>query len=262
MPRDQRHFLRIGIASALLVSAPFIIAQASEERVLQDPDTTVSVAPERYADAGIRLSAAREDARREAKRIQHAQDTFTSDLKTDPKQRRDYIVSFVHPVSAARLLRAAPVELDVRTFFAWLQADPKSIYIATGIDHAESIGWNPATPDTALRTLQSIYLDHVRSNAEALTRAAEAHASADDETRQRLDAQRQAAVTREDNISSAGVSLYGIRCLCSPAVLDQLEEASLIKIRAMERTEPLLRPIPPYDPVRNLIIATEGRYGR
>lgn len=255
-------FLSVLVGGLALISAPFLLAQALDSPPEFQAQTEGGPAEERYSDAPGRLQAARLDAAAEKVRVDTAQRAFAQSLSKHGSTPQDYVVSFAVPIRADALLPALPGKgVLLKQLFSWFQTDPKSIYVSTGFDEASALDWNPDQADLAAKRLDARYLDRLAKNRENLvlaTQGRRGHLNT-----KRPEAQLAAIDDKIGAIRKNGVMLYGIRCLCSPESLTQLETSGLVKIRVVEvPTGDRDRPLDPFDPLRDLIIASGGRYGR
>jgi hypothetical protein len=258
-----RHWLPrtvISIAASVAIAAAGYLALRRPASVSVTGATNVigasgvSAGGTRFADAEFRYAGAVESKRAEDQRIRTAQSAFSSDRITAPSLKRDYLVSFARPVTADDLFDGLSKvsDADLQVVFAWLQSSPSSTHISIGEHSATGLGWTRSNVASAAQKIRDFYSGYLGSQASSMEKTGPQGST-------------QASDTRQVNqqFSSSGVELFGMLCTCSPNALDGL--ASVVpnlELRAVEAAGTYQQPVPLNDPVRDLIIATGGRYGR
>lgn len=246
---------------ALTASLTAMAAIAQAPPTEQMPEAPLAETRHQYA--AQREMAAREDSRLEQERLSAAQSEFAAALSSEPDVAQPYLVSLGAPVALEDVLAAFPQGSSgqLRTLFAWGGTD-ESVFPVTSTFSAEDLGWpRRAAADVSARVatfLRSALVRQIASVEAAIARA-------DSESGETLRKQLTELETIASRLSARGPELYGFSCSCSPLVLASLasSEPSII-IRAAESggEDRYQSPVWPMDRLRELIIESNGRYGR
>lgn len=250
-----------GFATAALLSVkalPDATREAAARPVAQQEELE---APNREATWAERYQAALASKAAEDARIQAAQAAFEHD-KQSPLAQHSYVVSFATPVNALDVLnRAAEANLQWTEIFTWIEDAPGSIHVGTGRHTPDMVGYTPDSQGAtrAFDALLDFYQARLAANLANLQRSFSFHQDAEGEGA--ANAQHAAVSAEHQQVQGRLLNLYGIACLCSPNDLEGL--ASSIPDLALRVVEQGVEaPIWPRDAVRDLVIASNGSYGR
>ena len=196
-----------------------------------------------------RCRAALQDLRYKRLREQQALHGALAQWQEDAQARRDYLVSFARPVRVQELLEDLEAHRDISVFELYLWAGaPGAVHPATGFRRVEDLGWPQEDAESIASELQVDTLDFLRQGIRGARRIESAESIRE----------REAAVA---DVETHGVAAFGLRCECSLPSLVALSSRGF-PIRAVEPPGMYQEPMWPEDRLRELIIATGGRYGR
>ncbi|MFP5224701.1 MAG: hypothetical protein ACLGH3_03945 [Actinomycetota bacterium] len=207
-------------------------------------------APERYASADQRVQAALAHKEAEAARITSAREALGIALGSTPLVPRSYLVSLERPRALTALLEAARIAgLEPTMVYVWLQTDPDSGEVTVGEHDIRSFGWSLTSGSQKPTADLGDYYERV------LQGRLDFDARAGDISSTLATLQAKLSQVKE------GLRSFGFRCLCTPKQLSDLA-AGGVALRAAETGTDHQQPIWPFDPDRDRVIATGGRYGR
>ncbi len=173
-------------------------------------------------------------------------------------------MSFGQPVLAGTVLEASAnlPAWNLRAVFTWLQAEATSEHFSYGEHAAADIQWvRGSTGASRAAEVLARFYDGFLAQKESTLRSTSTQQE-ESQTRSSIDRQADETARIRSDAMANGVPLYGVHCTCSPRALNDLAAALGIEFRAVERAAANLLPIPPNDPVRDLVISSGGRYGR
>lgn len=207
-----------------------------------------------------RLAAARASKAAEDERVAKSRATWEDAAKNRPEERAPFLVSFSEAVAASDLLSAIRDVGPASTGPIYFQLTPDSADhpIVSYIDYALLDARARETNRTPIDLVSQFF---ERYFTQRLARLDQQVSSTGDATKAAMTAQRNEVAAARDLLRAGHIRAYGYRCICTPSEVTSVSSKAKANVRAAERSE-RGTPIPPKSPVRDKIIASEGRYGR